>query len=530
MATIYIDPSASTNGNGSFATPYNTWASVTWTTSNSYLQKAGTKWTAPTRTTGSRQNGITVNAGGTATAPLIIGSYGEGAKPIIDGNGRHFAVYIGNYNYVTLDNIEVTNALNIGIYAFSSTSTTQTTRKLLNSTVHTIGVFSDIKTITVGSPTTIETHLPISVETSDFVVLVGVQGTAASALSAEGFTATRVSDTVFTIAVDTTGLTAIGGTVSINSRAVCLNGEYNIIDNCLIYNVQDDGIYNDRSKHIKITNNKIYNVAQGPTGSGDNIQLGGISGNYLIQNNYLRHDNKNCKQIIINSGASSSTETGVISDNTCIGEDGGLTVAGNFSPMNGIFVDAPNTIIQRNYVSGCQYGIYLDSAENCVVSDNIITAQNPAHIAGIVCIGAGTRVYNNTCVFTGTSNNSNQVGIRQYVASETNTTINNNLCIGYQTGLTRETPATESNNAVFGYSRYAVSNAALNTEVASNVILTNPKVFNFTLKSDSPLLNTGLFVSTSHRDYGNTVRDNPPSIGAYEFISERAIAPTRGVR
>lgn len=43
MATYYVDPSASVNGNGlSKTTPFNSWSSVTWGNGNTYLQRAGT--------------------------------------------------------------------------------------------------------------------------------------------------------------------------------------------------------------------------------------------------------------------------------------------------------------------------------------------------------------------------------------------------------------------------------------------------------------------------------------------------------
>ena len=47
---------------------------------------------------------------GTKEAPILIGMYGKGAKPRIDGEGAFEAtVYIYNTEYVTVENLEVTN-------------------------------------------------------------------------------------------------------------------------------------------------------------------------------------------------------------------------------------------------------------------------------------------------------------------------------------------------------------------------------------------------------------------------------------
>jgi hypothetical protein len=43
-ATFYIDPSAASNGNGTQASPFNDWNSVSFQRGNTYLQKAGTTY------------------------------------------------------------------------------------------------------------------------------------------------------------------------------------------------------------------------------------------------------------------------------------------------------------------------------------------------------------------------------------------------------------------------------------------------------------------------------------------------------
>lgn len=87
MATYYIDPSLSSNGDGSLSTPYNTWSGVTLTANNTYLQKRGTIYTGASVRPQSQNSSI--------STPLTIGAYynSDGSddttkpKPIVDHNG-----------------------------------------------------------------------------------------------------------------------------------------------------------------------------------------------------------------------------------------------------------------------------------------------------------------------------------------------------------------------------------------------------------------------------------------------------------
>ena len=65
MATFYIDPTAGSGGDGSFGAPFDSWADVTWTAGNSYLQKRGTTFSGR----------ITVGASGTSGSRIVVGVY-----------------------------------------------------------------------------------------------------------------------------------------------------------------------------------------------------------------------------------------------------------------------------------------------------------------------------------------------------------------------------------------------------------------------------------------------------------------------
>ncbi|KJL26840.1 Carbohydrate binding domain protein [Microbacterium oxydans] len=103
--TYYVDCSASTNGTGTQNAPWNSVtaakpASGAFVAGDTVLLKAGTACTGSFVAVGS----------GSASAPIRLGSYGKGAKPIINGGGTVEApVVIRNVSYWTVEGLEVTN-------------------------------------------------------------------------------------------------------------------------------------------------------------------------------------------------------------------------------------------------------------------------------------------------------------------------------------------------------------------------------------------------------------------------------------
>lgn len=57
---------------------------------------------------------LTPDGSGTANAPVVIGAYGTGAAPVIDGAGAHDAVLLQNIDHVTVQDLAITNAANPG--------------------------------------------------------------------------------------------------------------------------------------------------------------------------------------------------------------------------------------------------------------------------------------------------------------------------------------------------------------------------------------------------------------------------------
>ncbi|MFC9331227.1 ricin-type beta-trefoil lectin domain protein [Kitasatospora sp. NPDC057015] len=99
----YVDCSAPGNGSGTQSSPWNTLASAnghTYTPGESLLIKAGTTCNGQLAPSGS----------GSATAPVTLGSYGTGTRPVIAAGGTTTsAVLLHNQSYWIIQGLEVTN-------------------------------------------------------------------------------------------------------------------------------------------------------------------------------------------------------------------------------------------------------------------------------------------------------------------------------------------------------------------------------------------------------------------------------------
>ena len=102
-ADYYVDPAGNDSATGtSAATPWKTLAKVNATTflpGDNILFKKGGAWTGSLQPQGS----------GNSSAQITLGSYGTGAKPLIDGAGGGTAISLSGQSYWTIDGFEVTN-------------------------------------------------------------------------------------------------------------------------------------------------------------------------------------------------------------------------------------------------------------------------------------------------------------------------------------------------------------------------------------------------------------------------------------
>jgi parallel beta-helix repeat protein len=112
----YIDPTAAGPGNGTLASPFRSWTSVSWTPGHTYLQKRGTTYSGV----------FQVAASGTAAQRITIGAYyrSNGSddtskpKPVIilpgapttPANGASIAVHNQERDFVTYRNLDIRNS------------------------------------------------------------------------------------------------------------------------------------------------------------------------------------------------------------------------------------------------------------------------------------------------------------------------------------------------------------------------------------------------------------------------------------
>jgi hypothetical protein len=120
MATFYIDPDYDSGGDGSELTPFDSWADVTWTAGNTYLQKRGTTFLGSVAPTTS----------GTAAARITISAYGSGALPIIQGGADQDALNMGRSgtrNYIDVSYLDLrggTGTSRSGLFSQAGVATT----------------------------------------------------------------------------------------------------------------------------------------------------------------------------------------------------------------------------------------------------------------------------------------------------------------------------------------------------------------------------------------------------------------------
>lgn len=122
MAVWYVNPSiAPSEESDSFLGQYgvgklrDTWADVTWTTSDKYFAAADTVFPGQ----------IAPAASGVSGNPLVIGMYGRGARPII-GVGVQDALFLSARQYIDVSDLDLRGSTRHGAYIRTNGSTITT--------------------------------------------------------------------------------------------------------------------------------------------------------------------------------------------------------------------------------------------------------------------------------------------------------------------------------------------------------------------------------------------------------------------
>jgi hypothetical protein len=108
-ASYYLDCSASQNGNGAQASPWNSLASVnafTFLPGDHLLLSRGT----------SCNGALAPQGSGASNTPIVIDAYGTGAQPVINGGTGEEALKLFNQQYWEINNLEITGGDRYGVY------------------------------------------------------------------------------------------------------------------------------------------------------------------------------------------------------------------------------------------------------------------------------------------------------------------------------------------------------------------------------------------------------------------------------
>jgi len=255
FAPIHFDPSAADDtGDGSLGRPYKLFTDARLTPGRRHLIAAGTTIAVGSGTW------LTTTKTGTAQQPIIIGRYGEGANPKINGAGANRGIRIGSSSrYYRIRDLE--------FYGFDT-------------------------------------------------------GADAYGISVNSVDADGERDITRSIVIERcTVRDHIVSGATTDCDGIKLYGADNEILDCTIYNIGCDAIWFHGYRTL-IQGNKIYKVAQDGRNAGDCIQAGANSSYSVVRGNYLDHSDNDYKQCIYFEQTISLSDSVLIEDNYCISYSG----------------------------------------------------------------------------------------------------------------------------------------------------------------------------------------------------------------
>ena len=408
MGTIYIDPSAPTNGTGTQASPFNAWSAVSWVSGNSYLQRAGTTALA------------TVSVG---AANVSLGSYGEGGKPIIDGGGaRATGIAVAGYANVTIDGFSFANIITTAISVGAATGLVVKNCLIDGSTVPNTfswsadGVslefcYNEVKNTASVAPVNIGKNGTYNIHnnlfhsfTQSILRLYAVKSGTIKFNDNTISSTAQPSESVLAIKTGTWSFEAKRNSISVLNAAFALPG-IEVIG-------QVDTI---------IEGNVLYSTS---TANWTPIKVTGVSG--VTSSGLVIRSNRIYKNNVLGYGISVGTENTSSADNKIPGAlieknavYGPPWFGDTSSPstwgLHGIFVGhSSNATIKKNFIYGAQYGVVVkgSSGTNAYSSGGVFSNITAfcligCHVKGV----SGVLVYNNTFGLVSSGTGANPKGV-----------------------------------------------------------------------------------------------------------------------
>lgn len=355
---LFIDPYASTNGNGSRTSPFNSWESISFEKNKAYLQKRETTYTKR----------IDINNDGALNQEIFMAAYGSGSRPVISCGHNISGISVSG-SYIKFFELNLSNN-EYGIYVQHDKLYTNlffSDLTFYNNAINGNGqlyfskvndnysideYFWDHKVfdIIASGDKTGEAY-GIKVEGP----LVHIENMQAYNMGGQG-----ISLPTHASRVTITGLLSYNN----NSCAIELSGKYHNLSYSILRGGYRAIVIDDTASHSSIINNCLIEGTSGASG----ITLRGNTGNISYARNFIIED---CEI------------RGVTSLNSA-----GITIA----------YATDNTIIRRNKIHSCFNGINIGenyvSVDSVLINNNILYDNLNTDILGIA--GYSIWLYNNT--------------------------------------------------------------------------------------------------------------------------------------
>jgi parallel beta-helix repeat protein len=486
--TFYVDCSATSNGDGTQSTPWNSTAAVNthsggYAAGNQILLKAGTTCTGALAPPGSGSSG----------SPITVGAYGSGNKPVVKAaSGQESAISLTNQSYWTVTGLDFSGGTRHSVFVTVTTGVASgiilqnlnvhdVTGGTLNSKDTGLVVVAPTHNTTNSTSARFDTVLIDGVVAHDTTmwagILVGTGQDADSWASTESKRSKNVTvrnSTVYNVYGDGIVLFAVN------------NG---LLDNNVAHDTgiqpsqtigTPNGIWSWACNTCTVQRNEVYR-ANSPGTDGGAFDIDYFSLNTTVQYNYGHDNSSYCVAVF---GANSyTTDTAVIRYNIC---------AHNGTESGTIQEEIYLAVWNSGHINGVKiYGNTFVTAHGVMYAANY-------NGSGSIWSGSAARTYNNNIVYATTSNPYGSGGDGSVA-----------------------TPALTSDYNVW----YSTAGAWTNSEAHS--IYANPQLTDpthtgngdpgtaYNLKSTSPAINTGTTISSSGgRDYRGT---SVPQGGAYDI-------------